>query len=107
MRYEIKDYRASDGSMLIEFGFCNLGLLKGWRIYIHEDIDYEGKNTSGHATHRLHYKGDTHSCICWKGKIRNIDEAKAIAKLWADCTSLYIKGEGDFDTIARRLMNKK
>ena len=104
MRYEYRDYRTSDGSMYIGFGFCNLGFLKGWRIYIIEDIDYEGRDISYHATHRLYYDGDEYACICWEGKLRSFEEAKAVASLWADCTSLYIQGKGSFDAIAKRLI---
>ena len=107
MRYECLDYRTSDGSMYIEFGFCKLGLLSGWKIYILEDIDYEAQNSSYHATHRIRYSDDVRECICWTSKIRTFEDAKAIAKLWGDTTARYVKGEGSFDTIADRLIKTR
>ena len=107
MRYERLDYRTTDGSMYIDFGFCNRGLINGWRVYILEDIDYEGCNTSFHATHRLHDSGETHPYICWNRRISSFEKAKQIASLWADCTARYIKGEGSFDAIAQQLLSKR
>ena len=107
MRYELLDYRTSDGSMYISFSFCNLGLIKGWRIYILEDIDYEGHDTSSHATHRLQDSGETSHYICWDRRISSFEKAKTIAALWGDCTSRYIKGEGSFDAIATQIHKER
>ena len=107
MRYECLDYRTSDGSMYIEFGFCNLGFFRGWRVYIHEDMDYESRDASYAATHRMYQEGDRYEHICWTGKIRTFEDAKAIAKIWADSTALYINGQDSFDTIASRLMKTR
>ena len=96
------DYRSADGRMYFSFCFCREGLSKGWKIKILDPIDYEGRDTGGHATHRLFFNDCT--CICWAGKISTFEEAKSIASLWADITSLYIRGHGSFDSIASKLM---
>ena len=105
MRKEWLDYRSSDGNMYFSFCFCRVGPFKGWKIQIVEPIDYQGRDTSGHATHRLFYDND-YDCICWDGRISTLEKAKAIASLWADTTSLYISGEESFDAIAARLMKE-
>ena len=103
MDYIRHNYRTSDGSMTVDFLFYNLGLLKGWRIYIISNIDYGDKNISGHATHRNHFPEDTYPSICWNKRISTLEKARAVASVWADVTALYIKGRGSFDAIARQL----
>lgn len=104
MVYERLDYRTSDGSLVIDFFILYCDDETGWRIYIISDISYKGQNTDGHATHRNHYAGDTYPSVCWQGRLSTIEEAKAVAALWGDCTAQYIKGKGSFDQIAKRLM---
>ena len=96
-------YRTSDGSRVIEFYFVDCGPPDGWRIYILSRIFYRFRNASPHATHRLHDHGETYDYICWAGHIATLEQAKAIAALWADATALYIRNGGSFDTIAARL----
>ncbi len=111
LEHSYETYRSSDGSLYVDFLFWNLSTdgaddgLEGWRIYIYSDINYENKSTSFVDTHRLHDSGESHSYICWTNKIETLEQAKIIAALWADCTALYIKGEGSFNDIARRLTN--
>ena len=106
MNNEWTSYRTSDGSMTLEFYFVNCGLLKGWRIYIISRINYKGRDASFHSTHRLHDSRETHVYICWLGRIATLQQAKAIAALWADTTALYIQDGGTFDAIAARLRNQ-
>lgn len=107
MVYERLDYRTSDGSLVIDFFILYCDDEIGWRIYIISDIDYKRQNTNGHATHRNHFDGDTYKSICWQGRLNTIEEAKAVAALWGDCTAKYIKGGGSFDSIAARLMKQR
>ena len=110
MTYERLEYTTGDQSLRVDFVFMYLGLIKGWRIYIINDIDYTRhghRDTSGHATHRNHFSNDTYNSICWDGKISKIEKAKAVASLWADATALYIKFGGRFDDHASRLINQK
>ena len=54
-----------------------------------------------HSTHRG--LRDDGYIICWDGYLATLEEAMVIASLWADTTALYVKGLGDFDTIANIL----
>ena len=106
MEYERLDYRTSDGSLDIDFCFVNGGS-EGWLAYIISNINYRGRDTSYHATHRNHLDGDTYKSICWNTRVGSLKEMKAIAALWADVTALYIKNGGSFDSIAQKLLAKK
>ena len=100
-------YRSVDGSQYFDFYFYNIGLLRGWRIYIIGHIDYGNRNASFHSTHRLHDHSGTYDYICWNRRIASLKDAKRIAALWADTTALYIKNGGNFDTIANQLMRNR
>jgi len=89
--------------MRFDFVFMDCGSSIGWRIYIISNIDYKGRNTSFHSTHRLHTAGETYHYICWAGRISTLAQAKAVASLWADATTLYIRGNDNFDDIVKRL----
>jgi len=89
--------------MCFDFVFMDCGEAIGWRIYIINNIDYKGRSTSAHATHRLHASGETYKYICWAGRIATLEQAKTIASLWADATTLYIRTGESFDKIAKRL----
>jgi hypothetical protein len=109
MNYSRMYYQTRAPVMIMDFVFMEIGGEHGWRIYIINKIDYQGRETDGHSTHRNHFEGDTYPCICWRGRIGSLDEAKAIASLWADTTTVYIslgrRGKG-FDEIAAELMKK-
>ena len=102
-------YQTSDDAMLMEFYFVDYGENIGWRVYIISDIDYMGRDESAHGTHRNHFDGEFYKCICWQYRIDTLDDAMAIASLWADVTSIYIRlgrsGLG-FDEIVKRLLKK-
>ena len=100
-------YRTSDGRVMIEFLFANRGPALGWRIYIVTDIDYGSRLASDHDTHSHRIESDTYKTISWIGKISTLDQAKAVAALWADATSEYIfcGGKGvSFDMITQKLI---
>lgn len=91
--------------MHFDFVFMDCGASVGWRIYIINNIDYKGRNTSSQATHRLHVDGETYKFICWDSRIATLEDAKSIASLWADATMLYIRTGKNFDKIAKELLN--
>lgn len=103
MNHERMYYRTSDGSMIMDFVFMDCGPYIGRRAYIIGDIDYGGRDTSGHATHRNLFEGDTYPCVCWSGRANTLEEIKAIAALWSDATALYVKNGGSFDGIVKQL----
>jgi hypothetical protein len=104
VNWERISYVTYDKFLEVDFVFWYCGERIGWRIYIINPINYKGRKTSWHATHRLHYPWDTYPCICWKGKIATLEQAKTVASLWTDATSLYIQFGGSFDEIARKLI---
>ena len=96
----IYDYRSLDGSQYFCFEFEDHAP-DGWAISILNDVDYGFLPQDLHSTHRgLRDDGYT---ICWDGYLATLEEAMVIASLWADTTALYVKGLGDFDTIANIL----
>ena len=103
MNYQRVTYTTMDRSLEMDFVFMDGGQSIGWRIYIINRVDYKGRNTSFHATHRLHASGETYDYICWSGRIATLEDAKKIASLWADTTALYIRNGGSFDAIAKQL----
>jgi len=60
----------------------------GWRVYIEDQPPYRGRSTDLHSTHRL-IDGGRHF-ICWDRAIEDFEDAKWIAKVWADATMDYI-----------------
>ncbi len=67
------------------------------RIYIEQQPDYNGQRTNSHATHRL-FSGEgapPHICIKASSLPSTLDEARALAHRWAQCTENYIR-TGDF-----------
>ena len=104
MDYMRIGYTTGDRSLTMDFVFMDCGSSIGWRIYIINNVDYKGRNTSFHATHRLQAAGETYMYICWAGKITTLQQAKAVASLWSDATALYIRNGGSFDEIVRRLL---
>ena len=103
MDYVRLDYLTSDRSIRFDFVFMDCGSQIGWRVYIINNIDYRGRNTSAHSTHRLHASGETYKYICWNSRISTLEAAKNIASVWADTTAIYIKTGESFDSIVRRL----
>lgn len=78
-------YRTSDG--LEDYVFDFEAHDGGWRIYIVRQPPYDGRNENLHSTHRL-LDRDRHY-VCWDSELRTLDDAKAVAALWADATQNY------------------
>ena len=104
MDFERLEYISGDGSQHYDFVFMDCGPI-GWRIYIINRIRYGFRKKSSHAAHWLKMEGETYKYICWEGKINTLEQAKAVASLWADATAQYIKYGSKFDDIVARLMN--
>lgn len=87
MRRRIK-YRCEDGHTDYFFEFVSLS--DGtWRVYILGGPRYGSRDASLHATHRLMDNG--HYYICWTDSLRSEQEARQVAKLWAEKTQEYIR----------------
>ena len=80
-------YRALDG---VDFEFSFEQAADGsFRIYILSNVEYRGRDSSCHATHRLR-DGDRYY-VCWSGTIWTEAEARQVAAQWADRTQTYRK----------------
>ena len=90
----ITNYRTKDGTTDYQFYFEEQSD-RTWRVYILRQPPYRGRNDSAHSTHRLS-DSDGRKYICWAGAIRNLDEAKGVAALWADSTQRYISSGHTF-----------
>ena len=102
------EYRSSDGMMYLNFLFCYYSDLRTWRIYIIDDIPYDANlRNNFHLTHRLRDRGEDYDYICWGGVIATFEQAKAVASLWADCTSIMLRTGRPFDTICQELKNQE
>ena len=113
-------YTTRDASLSINFLFVNNGAL-GWRVYIIDNINYRGRATSCHVTHRLteqdprkialvrsfrlssrtaspvHY-------ICWTGRLESLEDARKLAHAWSEITAYYIRRGGSFSSIQSKLI---
>lgn len=102
------EYLSCDGRMLFDFLFCYYPDLGTWRIYIINRIRYGFRlRKDYHATHRLHDAGEDYDYICWGGTISTFEQAKAVASLWADSTSIMLNTGRPFDEVCRELQNKE
>jgi hypothetical protein len=83
-----RTYRRQDGRFFFDFTFA-LRSDGTWRIYLETQPPYSsyGRDDSLRATHRLN---DGQHYVCWTGPIRSLDEAKSVAKLWAEKTAEYL-----------------
>lgn len=102
----LQTYRTGTGRLEIDFLFCNLRGNRGWRIYIVSRIFYGRKDSGSHAAHWLQDTYEGYRYICWNAIIPDLDSAKTIAAIWAECTDRYIHEPENFDTIANRIMRQ-
>ena len=81
-------YRTKNGRFHIAFSFEEI--YGGWRIYIASELPYAdfGRDDGLHATHRL--PDGSRFYVCWTDPLRTIEDAKPVAKLWAEKTSRYL-----------------
>jgi hypothetical protein len=89
-------YRTKDGADYFKFDIVD----KGWfsykyRIYIVAYPTYGSRLQDGHNTHRYQEPAPPappkRHYVCWSEDIRTFDDAKAIAREWAERTQRYIK----------------
>jgi hypothetical protein len=82
-------YRTSDGQHDIKFWFKNCSP-NGWRAYIMSNIDYGGRASDAHSSHRLYDSTLGLHYICWDRKILTKAQCKTVASQWSDLTINYI-----------------
>ena len=81
-------YRTKDGQADYSFSFERQSD-GSWRPYILSQPDYRGRSPDSHSTHRLPDGGRNY--VCWRGVLRSEQDARQVAKKWADATQDYIK----------------
>ena len=89
MTFEIRNtkYTTLDREATFTFDFVQVAGGE-WRIYIRDAPSYGGR-AGGVSAHRLHdARGDY---ICWVPAPRTLDQAKGVARAWADATHDYIR----------------
>jgi hypothetical protein len=80
-------YTTLDLRMTFTFDFVQLDDTR-WRVYVVRHPPYGGRPTGSVQSHRL-----TDACgtfICWDRPLTTLDEAKGVARAWADATQVYI-----------------
>jgi hypothetical protein len=88
------DYLCEDGRTWYQFRFEKR--CYGWRIYILSSPDYGSSPTDCHSTHRYFSEEEDLHYICWSNCIHTLDDARSIAKAWAEKTQNYIKFNEQF-----------
>ena len=84
-----RDYRTDDGTGTdYRFSFEKQPG-GGWRVYIERQPGYRGRSAGAHETHRL--SDGRRRYICWSGRIDTFEQAKGVARAWADATQRYIR----------------
>ena len=89
MPYEVRNtrYTTLDRAMTFTFDFVQLSD-DTWRVYITDQPPYGPRATSSMATHRLSDSRGRY--ICWDRALRTLDDAKGVARAWADATQVYV-----------------
>ena len=80
-------YRTCDGAA--DYGFSIERSGGEYRIYITRQPAYGRRDTSLHATHRL--CDGRRYYVCWTRPIRSVEDAKAVARAWAESTQRYVR----------------
>ena len=91
MNYEIRNtrYTTLDRRHTFVFDFVYVEAIRSWRIYITQQPSYRGRPQGAHQSHRLN--DGRGPFICWDCPIGTLDEAKGVARVWADATQIYIE----------------
>lgn len=60
-----------------------------WRAYIERMPDLQGRDASGHKTHRL-WDGDK-PYVCWDTPVSTLEDMQTVSKVWGDNIIRYIR----------------
>ena len=84
-----RDYRTDDGTGTdYRFSF-EKQRNGGWRVYIERQPGYGGRADDTITTHRL--SDGRRKYVCWSRRIDTFEQAKGVARAWADATQRYIR----------------
>lgn len=81
-------YRTRDGEADYKFSFEEQP--EGdWLPFILAQPGYQGRDTACDPTHRLIERGRHY--VCWTDPLDTLEDARAVAAMWADRTQEYIR----------------
>lgn len=89
MQSEYYTYLAQYGSQAQQYRFFICKISYNYRIYLEEIPDYRGRNRDLQIVH-CYMDIQNRPYLCWTEPIRSIEDAKKIARAWADRTQTYI-----------------
>jgi hypothetical protein len=92
-------YRAKDGQT--DYGFSFERVAGSYRVYIVRQPGYGDRSADCDSTHRLTDKGRNY--ICWTGVLLTEEDARKLAKLWAECTQEYLRIGKSFEATLKDL----
>ena len=97
----IKFYGVNFVNRSYEFVFRYEHLSDGWRAYILDQPDYEGRDESFEITHRL--RDEEGPYVCWDSPIETEAFMDGVVALWSRATVMYIVFGGDIIEYAERI----
>jgi len=84
------DYAANSPLQNKYFRFKYIYKGNSWRAYILNNMDYGGRNSDAHSTHRLYDGSLNMHYVCWDRDVKHLDTMTSISKMWADATMAYV-----------------
>lgn len=67
-----------------------------WRAYILDQPSYGSRRSDGHVTHRYYDASESRHYVCYEPMPRSADDARAVAKRWAEGTTRYCRNGEPF-----------
>lgn len=89
MQTEFYTYLARCGLQAQQYQFSICRISSYYRIYLEKIPDYRGQNRDLRIVH-CYMDIQKRPYICWTEPIRSVEDAKKIARAWADRTQNYI-----------------
>jgi len=86
-----------------EFKIAEEGALwwQSFRAYIVKAPSYGSRSDSFQITHRLGTRDNPY--VCWNSRISELKQMKAVCRLWAKATVMYIADGGTLDEHAAKV----
>lgn len=85
----VQTYRTNDGQAYFKFEFVPVGGVV--RVYILSGMNYGGRASDAHSTHRFFDSARDLHYICFDPEPRSLRDAYNVASGWAEHTKRYIE----------------
>lgn len=89
MQTELYTYFARYGLQTQQYRFSICKIASNYRVYLEKIPDYKGRNRNLQIVH-CYMDIQNRPYLCWTEPIRSVEDAKKIARVWADRTQMYI-----------------